>query len=185
MRRALVLVLLLAVPAVLRATVLLPIEFRQLVGLSSTIVHGHVADVRSAWIDGRRSIETFVTVEADEYFKGRLGDSFTIRVPGGSLGRYRTIFVGAPEFRQGDEVVLFLRSDAGRVSIVGLSQGAFRVMPDRSGRRVVTSPVLMGLSSGDAQAVVRGDVTRRPLAVDAFRDLVKRIVVDGAAGGAQ
>ena len=117
---------------------------------------------------------------ADEYYKGSLGDAVTIRVPGGELGRYRTIFIGAPEFRQGDEVVLFLRSDGGRVSIVGLSQGAFRVMPDRSGRRVVTSPVLMGQSSGEAETVVRGDVTRRPLAVDAFRDLVKRVVVGGA-----
>jgi len=65
--------------------------------------------------------------------------------------------------------------------IVGLSQGAFRVAADAAGRRVVTSPVLMG--TGDRPApVIRGDAARRPLPVDAFRDLVKRVI---AGGGAQ
>ena len=74
---------------------------------------------------------------AAEYLKGNLGEHVTVRVPGGQIGRYRTVFVGAPEFREGDEVVLFLKQ-AGRSDpyIIGLSQGAFRVVPDaRTGRR--------------------------------------------------
>ena len=181
MRTLLLVALLAAIPATIGATVLLPIEFRELVEVSSAIVHGRVTDVRTQWVDGRRSIETFVTVAADEYLKGGSGDSVTIRVPGGQLGRYRTIFVGAPEFREGDEVVLFLRAYGGRLSIVGLSQGAFRVVPDGAGRRVVTSPVVMARSGTDPEPVLRGDVTRRPLAVDAFRDLVRRVVAEGAA----
>lgn len=181
MPRLLIAVLLLCAPAALRATVLVPIEFRELVSVSSTIVHGRVADVRAEWIDGRRSIETFVTIEADEYYKGGPAATITVRVPGGQIGRYRTVFVGAPEFRQGDEVVLFLRTYNGRSSIVGLSQGAFRVTSDRSGRRIVTSPILMGKPGLDAELVVRGDVARRPLAVEAFRDLVRRVVAGGAA----
>jgi hypothetical protein len=181
MRRALAIALLLAVPAVLRATVLIPIEFRELVTVSSTIVHGRVVDVRADWVDGRRAIDTFLTVEADEYFKGGPGDTVVVRVPGGQMGRYRTIFVGAPEFQRGDEVVLFLRGNAERGAfIVGLSQGAFRVAPDRTGRRVVTSPILMGKAGDQAEAVVRGDMARRPLAVEQFRDLVKRVMAGGA-----
>jgi hypothetical protein len=182
MRRPLIIALLLTVPAVLSATVLVPIEFRELVSLSSTIVHGRVVDVHTEWIDGRRSIETLVTIDADEYLKGGPGATLTVRTPGGQMGRYRTIFVGAPEFRQGDEVVLFLRSYNGRLSIVGLSQGAFRVMPDASGRRLVTSPVVMGKPGADSEPVVRGDAARRPMAIDAFRDLVRRVM---AGGGAQ
>lgn len=181
MRRLLILALLVAAPAAARATVLIPIEFRELVAVSSTIVHGRIADVRAQWVDGRRAIETFLTVDADEYYKGSAAGTLTVRVPGGQMGRFRTIVVGAPEFRVGDEVVLFLREYQGRVSIVGLSQGAYRVAPDRSGRRVVTAPVLMGKVDGSAEAVVRGDTARRPLAVDAFRDLVKRVVAGGAA----
>lgn len=181
MRRLLMSALILFAPVVLRATVLIPIEFRELVGVSSIIVHGRVADVRAEWIDGRRAIETFVTIEADEYYKGGSAATITIRVPGGQMGRYRTIFVGAPEFKAGDEVVLFLRTYDGRSSIVGLSQGAFRVTSDRNGRRVVTSPILMGTPGAAAEPVVRGDSARRPLAVEAFRDLVRRVVAGGAA----
>lgn len=181
MRRALAIALLLAVPAALRATVLIPIEFRELVTVSSTIVHGRVVDVRADWVDGRRAIDTFLTVEADEYFKGGPGDTVVVRVPGGQMGRYRTIFVGAPEFQRGDEVVLFLRGNAARGAfIVGLSQGAFRVAPDRTGRRVVTSPIVMGRAGDRPEAVVRGDLARRPLAVEQFRDLVKRVMAGGA-----
>jgi hypothetical protein len=180
MRRLLIVILLLAAPVAPGATVLVPIEFRELVNVATTIVHGRVVDVRADWIDGRRSIETFVTVEADEYFKGGRGDTITIRVPGGQLGRYRTIFVGAPEFARGDEVVLFLRTYGDRTAIVGLSQGAFRVMPDRTGHRIVTSPVVMGKPGSDPEPVVRGDIARRPLAIDAFRDLVKRVATGAA-----
>src|SRR5829696_1272970 len=103
--------LLLSVAA--RATVLLPIEFRELVATSSAIVHGRVTDSRSVFVDERRSVDTFVTVAVEDYLKGNLGEHVTFRVPGGEAGRYRTIFVGAPQFQRGDEVVLFLKAAAG------------------------------------------------------------------------
>jgi len=173
--------LLLAIPAAAAATVVIPIDFRELVNVSTTIVHGRVTRVHTDWVDGRRSIQTFVTVAADEFLKGRLDGTVTVAVPGGQIGRYKTVFVGAPEFREGDEVVLFLRAYGGRQFIVGLSQGAFRVAPDAAGRAVVTAPVVMGQGGSDPQRIVRGDATRRPLAVSAFRDLVKGIVAGGAA----
>ena len=163
------------------ATVLIPIEFRELVHVSSAIVHGRVTDARAAWVDGRRAVETFVTIEVTEYMKGSLGGTLTVRVPGGQIGRYRTIVVGAPAFHDGDEVVLFLRSYDGALSIVGLSQGAFRVVADSSGRRLVTTPVVMGTSADASGPVRRGDAGRRPLAVDAFRDLVRRVVAEAGA----
>jgi hypothetical protein len=181
MRRLIAIALLLAVPAAVRATVLIPIEFRELVTVASTIVRGRVVDARAQWVDGRRAIDTVLTVEADEYFKGGPAATIFVRVPGGEMGRYRTIFVGAPEFRRGDEVVLFLRGDLARGAvIVGLSQGAFRIAPDRAGRRVVTTPVLMGKPIDQREAVVRGDVARKALPVEAFGDMVRRVVAGGA-----
>jgi hypothetical protein len=164
-------------------TVLVPIEFRELVSAAPVIVHGRVVDVRSAFVDGRRSVETFVTVEALDYMKGDLGTHVTFRVPGGQIGRYRTIFVGAPEFQPGNEVVLFLKAErASLPHIIGLSQGAFRVVADaRTGRRVVTTPVLMGKPGGDPQRVVRGDPARKPLAIESFRDGVRQVMAQGAA----
>jgi hypothetical protein len=178
MRRFLASCLLLSVSGALHATVIVPIEFRELVATAPVIVHGEVVDVRTRWIDGRRSLETFVTIAAAEYLKGSLGEHVTFRVPGGQLGRYRTVFVGAPEFRPGDEVVLFLkRAGPSHLSIIGLSQGAFRVVPDaRTGRRMVTTPIVMGKGGDQPEPIVRGDVTRKPLPIDAFRDAVREVM---------
>src|SRR5262249_27541274 len=155
---------------------LIPIEFRELVTISTAIVHGRVADVRAEWTDDRRNVETLVTIEAREYLKGDLGTSFTVRVPGGAVGRYRTVFIGAPEFLIDDEVVLFLKGGA----IVGLNQGAFRVEADeRSGRPVVVSPIVMNVSDG-AMRVVRGDSSRHPIAIEVFRTRVRQVLAGAA-----
>jgi hypothetical protein len=178
MRRLILCALAIGVPVVGHATVLVPIEFRELVTSAPVIVHGRVVDVHAEWIEGRRSIETLVTIEASEYLKGDLGGRVTIRVPGGRLGRYRTIFIGAPSFQEGDEVVLFLRT-AGRAVpwILGLSQGAFRIVADpASGRQMVASPVLLSAPGAHAETVVRGDARRRPLDLDAFRAVVRQVL---------
>ena len=183
MRRLLGCAFFLSLSAALPATVIVPIEFRELVTTAPVIVRGQVVDVRSRWVDGRRSLETFVTIAAAEYLKGDLGEHVTFRVPGGQMGRYRTVFVGAPVFTDGDEVVLFLKQ-AGRsnLSIIGLSQGAFRVVPDaRTGRRMVTTPIVMGKGGDQPERIVRGDVTRKPLPIDAFRDAVRQVMANGPA----
>lgn len=173
MRRLLLCALCVCLPVVARATVLVPIEFRELVAVSDVIVHGRVTDAHGEWTEGRRSVETVVTVSASDYLKGNLGATIAVHVPGGQLGRYRTVFVGAPEFHAGDEVVLFLRG--GR--IVGLSQGAFRVMPDaRSGWPTVVSPIVMSLDPSTAEPVVRGDPRRKPVALDVFRGVVRQVL---------
>jgi hypothetical protein len=183
MRRFLIGAVLVSLSAALQATVLLPIEFRELVNTAPVIVNGTVVDVRAEWVDGRRSIETFVTVTAGEYLKGNLGGTIRVRVPGGQIGRYRTVFVGAPEFRAGDEVVLFLKhAGPSYPYIVGLSQGAFRVVPEPgTGRRLVTTPIVMAAGSEAPERVVRGDISRRPLPIERFRESVREVMSAGAA----
>lgn len=183
MRRLFLVALLLAAPVALGATVIVPIEFRELVTTTPVIVHGHVSDVRAAFVDGRRSVDTFVTVIADEYLKGNLGQYVTFRVPGGELGRYRTIFVGAPAFTVGEEVVLFLKTQSGAVPyIAGLNQGAYRVVEEaQTRRRLVTTPVVMAADGVESERVVRGAVTRRPMALEAFRDVVREVLAKAAA----
>ena len=84
------------------------------VGLSATgaraIVHGRVIAIEPRWADGRRRIETLVTVHAEEYLKGDLGSEVTFKVPGGQMGPYRSVMVGAPTFQSGDEIVVFLNA---------------------------------------------------------------------------
>ena len=172
----------LALAPSLGATVLVPAEFREIVNGSEVIVHGRVVDVRSDWTTDRFRIETVVTLEAAAYFKGGPGERVTFRVPGGTIGRYRSLMVGAPEFRAGEEVVMFLKANGPAVGYVfGLNQGVFRVRRDaRTGRRLVVPPALMASSTAPA-AVKRGDPDRRPVPLDAFHAQVRAALATGAA----
>lgn len=158
---------LLFVPS-LDATVVLPAQFADVVSGSELIAYGRVTSVRAEWVDGRRRIQTLVTVDVLSWFKGGTGATLTFVVPGGEIGRYRNVLVGAPVFRPGDEAFLFLRSQGDAAPhVFGLNQGVFRVKVDDRGVRQVTSPLLAS-SAADAVTVQRGDPSRRPMPLDAF-----------------
>jgi hypothetical protein len=176
MRRLFLVFGLALLPPVAHATVLLPADFKELVDGSRAILHATVVDVRPEWRDGRRYIDTLVTVEVAQYLKGDLGETVTFRVPGGVLGNYRSIVVGAPTFAEGDEVVLFLTARGPSVPYVfGLNQGVFRVVADsRTGGKVVTPPAL--LAAGAGQRIVRGAAARRPVPLQTFGAQVRDVV---------
>ena len=156
------------------ATVLLPADFTDVVTGSSVIVHGRVVDVRSMLAGPRRSIESLVTLDVIESLRGTPGPTVTFRVPNGQVGRYRRILVGAPEFEEGDEVVVFLQGRAPAMpTIFGLSQGVYRVVHDANARTLVTPPPVMARGVA-AERVVRGDPARQPLPIDAFAREVRR-----------
>ncbi len=185
MRRVLIPVVCLVLVAAawpLHATVLVPAEFREIVNGSQVIVHGTVVEVRPGWTEDRFRIETVVTLEAASYLKGGPGGRVTFRVPGGTIGRYRALMVGAPEFRAGEEVVLFLRADGPAVAhVFGLSQGVFRVRRELgSGRRVVVPPALVA-HGATPQRVTRGAADRQPVPLDTFRAQVRAALGDGSA----
>lgn len=181
-RLCLSLALLLSFSHTLTATLILPAEFREIVSGSQIIVHGRVVDVRSEWVDGRSRIESFVTIEAASFYRGTPAPTLTFRTPGGQVGRYKSVTVGAPEFRIGDEAVLFLKSQGPAVpQIFGLNQGLFRVRVDpRTGRRLVIRQVLMAHGAGP-ERVARGDRDRRPLTLDAFGAQVRTVLQQGGA----
>jgi hypothetical protein len=174
MRRFFVVVLFLLLTSALRATVLVPAEFREIVSGSQVIVYGRVIDVRAEWFDDRRRIDTIVTFEAGTYLKGGPGGTVTFRVPGGQIGRYRNLMVGAPEFQPGEEAVLFLQAEGPAVAhVFGLNQGVFRVRRDSAtGRRVVMPPALMARGESP-ETVTRGAVDRQTLSLDDFAGQVR------------
>ena len=161
-------------PATVRsdATTIVPVDFGEMVTASQMIVHGTVVDVRSQTTGGRRFVESVVTVAVADALKGPAARHVRFRIPGGQIGRYRRVMVGAPEFAYGDEVVLFL---SGKVPALpmpfGLSQGVYRVTRS-SGRAIVTPAVPTG-----AGRLVRGDPARRPVTVDAFTREVRAAMV--------
>ncbi len=177
MRILLVCCLLTASAVHARATVLVATDLTGLSHDAMAIVRGRVASVDARWTADHRTIETIVTLEAESYLKGGLGDTVQFRVPGGVIGRYRSIVVGAPAFTVDQHVVVFLGARGPSVPfVVGFSQGVFRMV--RSADRttwMVTPPTDLRPSTGTV-AIVRGDASRRPLALDDFEQRVRSLV---------
>jgi hypothetical protein len=186
------------VTSIAGATVLVPAEFAEIVGGSEIIAYARVVDVRPEWADGRRWIDSVVTAEVVSYLKGGPSGRTTVedetiafKVPGGRLGRYRSVVVGAPVFAPGDEAVLFLKARGESLpDIFGLNQGVFRVRVDsRTGQRmVVPPPVTASLpavtdpAAAEAQPVKRGAPDRRPLAFEAFGARVREAMAASRQG---
>jgi len=153
--------LLIAAPS--SATTVVPADFGQMARESELIVRGTVVNLQSQPTGTPRAIETLVTVFVAETIKGTAGTQTVFRVPGGRVGRYRRVMVGAPVFALGDEVIVFLKGRAPALAMpYGLSQGVYRVT--RAGGAPVVSPAV----ATAAGRIVRGDPSRRPLDPAAF-----------------
>lgn len=158
------------------ATVLIPADLGELARDAGAIVRGRVAATETRWSAGRRAIETVVTIDVEESLKGSLGRTVQFIVPGGTLGRYRSLFVGAPQFVAEERVVVFLGwRGPGYAYLLGLGQGVFRIAWDvsRSGA-LVSPPPMIAPASGVAR-IVRGDVSRVPMPLAAFEQRVRAL----------
>jgi len=181
MRSAFLALLVLAFAVPSNATVLIGADLGELARDARAIARGRVIAVDATWTSDRRTIETLVTLEVESYLKGALGETLQFRVPGGTLGRFRSLVVGAPAFEVDDRVVVFLGARGPSVPyVVGFSQGVYRIV--RSGDRstwLVTPPALLPSAAGSV-TIVRGDPARRPLPLDEFEQRVRAL-----AGGAR
>jgi hypothetical protein len=186
-------------PAAMRvgATIVVPADFAELTVEAGAIAHGRIVRVEARQGDGRR-VERLVTMQVLEYFKGGWGNVVQFRMPGGTLGRYQTVMVGAPDFGEGEEVVLFLgarpdddRDRPARPYVLGMHQGVYRVIADQNtGRRMVTPPLVTGAGvEGTSSPTKRGDVTRVPVELREFQGRIAAALaaprVARVAGGAR
>lgn len=174
-RVPIVLLLLTLFAAGTRATTLVPADLGQIAHESQVIVRGRVMAVDGQWTEDRKTIETLVTLQAERYLKGNLGSTFQFKVPGGDLGRYRRIVVGAPGFAIDEHVLVFLGTSGPMIPfIVGFNQGVFRVQRSAdTGAWMVTPPALMPVTV--ETAVKLGDGSRGPVSLESFESRVQAL----------
>ena len=173
---ALVVSFVLSLTATTRATVLIPADLGELARDARAIARGRVVAVDGRWTDDRRTIETIVTLEVEAYLKGQLGPEIRFSVPGGTLGRYRNIVVGAPQFAIGQHAIVFLSARGPSVPyIVGFSQGVFRIVAAADGSPVVVPPPVMPSAVGP---IVRGSASRQAAPLALFERDVRALVAD-------
>lgn len=159
--------LVLGLGASLHASLVVPMSFEQLVDEAAAVVYARVADVRGQWTADRQSIDSIVRLQPLQYLKGDLGSSIALRLPGGEAGGMINVMPGAPTLREGELVVVFLKTRGpALLTPLGLGQGIFRVARDpRSGQMLVSPPPLKESAAG---RVIRGAAERRALSLAAF-----------------
>jgi hypothetical protein len=170
--------------ASIAATVIAPYTLRDLAAEAAVIVRGQVTDLRGVVIRGR-GIESIATVAVERTLKGSVDAFVYVQVPGGSVGRYRRVVVGAPRLRQGERAVFFLaRGPGGAWRPFGLAAGVVRVLPGAiEGRAVVHPDILIGATPA-AGAIVRGDPSRTAVPVADFEAMIQELLAGRATRSA-
>lgn len=173
MRAVLITLVLSLISATARATVVLPADLNELSHDAVAIARGRIVATEPQWKEGRRGIETLVTLETETYLKGSLGSVVQFRVPGGTLGRFSSVVVGAPQFTVGQRVILFLGSRGPSIPyVLGLSQGVFRLVQSSQGDWIVTPPPVAATVDGP---IVRGTLGLRPASLSDFERQVRTL----------
>jgi hypothetical protein len=169
--------------ASLTATIFVPAEFREIVADAGLIVRGRVTDVRPIAVPGT-GVESIVTVGVETVLKGAANGFVSLRVPGGELGGYRHVMLGAPVLRPGERAVFFLRRGSDSLwRPVGLSMGVYPVHNDpRTGQGLVRPPIVAGRTAS-LGPIVRGDTRRKNLAIQEFESLIQ-LIIAGRVGQA-
>ncbi len=152
----------LGAPAV--ASSVAPMTVPEMADWAGQVVVGQVASVRSYWADNPSRIETEVTLTNLGYLKGvhtGASETFSMIVPGGTVGELQMQVCCAPKLEQGQKWLLFVLPTYKTFPVVGLYRGAFQIKIDQDGiERVFSSaaePVL-GIEAGGA--VLVRDVSR-------------------------
>ena len=163
------------------ASVMVEASVPELAREADVIARGRVARTESHVSSDGLRLYTVVTLEVSESWKGDAGKTVQIQVPGGSRDGIAQIVQGAPQFRAGEDVVVFLRDRARRVDaakarplqVVAMAQGKYEVALDEAGVEVA-APDLRGVElvqpdGGEARQALRP----APVRVADLRKLVK------------
>lgn len=165
------------------ASTFLPSDFRTTVLDATVIVRGRIADVRAVRAPAG-DVETVATVAVEVVLKGEATTFVSMRIPGGTIGRYRTVMPGAPTVATGEAGVFFLkRAPGGALWPVGLASGIYRVATAQ-GRAMVAPPVMPGVTTATTGPVVRGD-TRRPMLPLSEFEAIVALVLRGSQAAAR
>ena len=120
----------------LEATTVKQLSLEQMVRGSHRIILGRRASQETYWNKTRTRILTATRFAVTEDLKGESRGTATVVTVGGTMDGMTLVVSGTPQFREHEEVLLFLEAGkSGNWILVGLSQGMFRITADRGGIR--------------------------------------------------
>jgi len=139
---------------------------------SDVVVEGRVHGATSGE-DAAGLIYTDWVLHTDRSYWGEVGETFTVRLPGGVLSTGKGMVVpGMPRLTIGEDVVLFLGAESpmGLRLPTGLSQGKFRIVTSTSGVRTA-------IQTGEHVSLITARSTRTADGFDMldYADFVARL----------
>ena len=144
---------------VTRATTVIPPTFDELVDQAQVIFQGTVTEVKSQWAGegAQRYIVSYVTFRVEESLKGKSGQSYTIRMFGGTVDDESMGVSDAPVFVAGDKDIVFVQNNGTQfIPLVGIMHGRFHIQRDRSGHESVLTNENEKVSTlGEFKAAIR------------------------------
>ena len=165
-----------------RATTIERMTLDQLARAAGAVVRARCVSTSARWENG--SIWTFSEFDIVERFKGNPPARIRVRSPGGSVGHISTRVEEAPEFRPGDDAVLFLEAAAdGSYGVTAWTEGTFRIRKGpRAGQELVTQDSIGVAVFDPVTRTFRSEGTRNLLWSD-FRQRLAGALSQPNAGG--
>jgi hypothetical protein len=127
----------------IQGTTVIPPTFDELVSRAEVIFQGAVTDVRSQWTGegAQHRIVSYVTFKVEDSVKGTPGETYTLRMLGGTVDGETMEVADSPKFKVGDRDIIFVENNGSQfVPLVGIMHGRFHVQKDdATGRELVTT----------------------------------------------
>ena len=107
-------------------------NIEELTSQADSILIGKVERIESRWNEEKTLIYTYVTISVSQYTKAlssaKQFEEIIVRVRGGEVGDVGLRVSDTPEFREGEEVFLFLKKESLPLfSVAGLFQGKYSI----------------------------------------------------------
>ena len=117
-------------------------SIEELTSEADSILIGKVKKIESQWNEEGTLIYTYVTIFVGQYVKALSGqgqiEEIMVKVRGGEVGDIGLKVSDTPQFRQGEEVFLFLRMEKLPLfSVTGLFQGKYTIEDGRARNNIL------------------------------------------------
>jgi len=131
---------LMAAGIVTATSVVIPSDDELIIG-ARAIVRGNVTSVVSGYDEAHKSIFTYITLRVQEVFKGKITTGeIVIKEPGGVTQERGSVIFGTPEFKTGEDVLLYLDTWAdGSLRVHQWFLGKFNVNTDRANNKMLVT----------------------------------------------
>jgi hypothetical protein len=166
-------------PAPSPATTLLKLSIEKMSVEADAVITGEVTGVQSAWRSDQTTIDTTTTVKVAECIAGPCTDEMKLMHRGGTVGDNALYIPGMPQFKQGQNVLLFLRKDPegrqGVWAVFGMCQGMFVIEKDaKDGKLYAQQQGGAALAEPDKSGTIKTLPAQEPLRIP-LKNLVKKI----------